>query len=476
MHTIGFEQVIDGLQNALKSGNVGLAEEILWPALDQRPEYPILWFYGGALLSMKGLHVLAAQCFQKSYDLEPHPAIWSNIGACLRQSQDVEGCRRVLEIGLEHAPDEPHILANLCGSYVNEGNPEPGIAYGERVADNPEAGPACKFNLALLHLEAGNYGRGFDLYAQGEHKLRELRTYDPDPPLLTPELHEQLKGQGKRIIVHGEQGLGDELMMATMLESAKKDYEIVLDHHPRLTWLFQNSRWMNAPGHPITMHPTRKIAEKGWSEQADAKIAIGNLGQFYRRKAEDFPAGPQYSAPENLRQQYREHLEKIAKGRMIIGLATRGGTMQTARLYRLLPLDIIEKLVSDDRYLFVCMDYEDMTPLAEHINAKFGPGRYVWHPSVVWHYDYEHTAALVAATDAVVTVTQTIAHLSASMGHPTFVLTPSRPDWRMGLQGETWYWYPGPNVRLLRQQGDDFNPAVESLLAALEAHSIRRAA
>lgn len=476
MHTIGFEQVIESLQNALKSGNVGLAEEILWPALDQRPEYPILWFYSGALLSMKGLHVLAKECFQKSYDLEPHPAIWSNIGACLRQIQDAEGCRRVLEIGLEHAPGEPHILANLCGSYVNEGNPEPGIAYGEQVADNPEAGPACKFNLALLHLEAGNYARGFDLYAQGDHRLREKRVYTPDPPILTPELHEQFKGQGKTLIVTCEQGMGDSLMFSTMLNEAKKDYRILFDHHPRMSWLYERAAWMKSDGYPITLHPTRKLEEKGWSAEADAKTLIGNLGQFYRRKAEDFPAGPWYSAPERLRQQYREHLEKIAKGRTIIGLATRGGTMETARLYRLLPLEIIEKLVSDDRFLFVCMDYEDMTPLAEHIAGKYGAGRYVWHPSVVWHYDYEHTAALVAATDAVVTVTQTIAHLSAAMGHPTYVLTPSRPDWRMGLTGEKWIWYPTNAVRLLRQIGDDFGPAAESLQKALEAHVLRRAA
>lgn len=279
-----------------------------------------------------------------------------------------------------------------------------------------------------------------------------------------------------RLLVYGEQGLGDEIMFATMLADAKKDYRITLDHHPRLTWLFEHSRWMSSDGHPITLFPTRKKQEKGWSVEAQAKCAIGNLGQFYRRKAEDFPPGPWYVAPEKERAEYRAHLESIAQGRKIIGLATRGGTMMTTRLYRMLPLEIIERLFSDDRYLFVSLDYEDMTPLAEHLNQKYGAGRYVWHPSIVWHFDYEHTAALVAATDAVVTVTQTVAHLSAAMGHPTYILTPSRPDWRMGLTGETWVWYPHSNARLLRQTGNDWTPAVTSLLESLEARFFQQAA
>jgi Flp pilus assembly protein TadD len=192
LHTLNFDQVIDALQGALAQQDIAQAEELLWPALDQRPHYPILWFFAGVVLSTKGVQAVALECFKKSYALEPHPAIWSNMGAAVRQMQDVEQSRRIFELGLEHVPDEPHILANLCGSYVNEGNPEPGIAYGERVMNDPEAGPACKFNLALLHLEAGHFDRGFDLYAAGSHRLREVKAYNPDPPVLTPELHQRL--------------------------------------------------------------------------------------------------------------------------------------------------------------------------------------------------------------------------------------------------------------------------------------------
>ena len=469
MHTIGLEDVVDGIQQAIKDGRYNTADEYLWPALDQRPQSGILWFFAGVLSSLRGRHALGIECFAKSAELEPHQGIWSNLGGTLRALNPELG-RTVLERGLDHFPDDPHILANLCGSYVNEGNPEPGIAYGERAMHSEEGGPEAKFNLALLYLESGRYAEGFDLYATGHHRLREQKVYDPDPPQLTPELHAELKGKGKRLIVWGEQGIGDELMFSTIFADLKKDYHLVFDCHERLESLYRTASWFTSEGYPITLFPTRKKDEKGWSVDADAKCSIGNLARFYRRTAADFAwRGPVYRAPAAEVAEMRAHLQKIAAGRKIIGLALNGGTLSTARTYRVLHPDHLADLFNDDRYFFVSLDYEDMTNVAGHIATKYGAGKFTWFPSVCWSWDYHHQAALVAATDSVITVCQSIAHLSAAMGHSTYVMTPSKPAWRYGIAGESWFWYDHPNARLLRQLGDDWAPACTVLKESLQA-------
>jgi tetratricopeptide (TPR) repeat protein len=477
MHSIGLQSVVENVEAAIRDGNLDAAEQLLTPAMDQRPQTAVLWFYYGSLCVARGQNALGLQCLLKSLDLDPHPAIWGNAAACLRNMQQIDACRKLLQIGLEHDPGNVNILANLCGSYVNEGDPLPGIEVGNQVKDHPEVGPAVKFNLALLNLEAGNLAEGFELYASGRHSARELRTYEPDPPELTRELHEEFKGQLRvlpkaKLLVYGEQGLGDELMFATMLGQASEHYDIVFDSHPRLQWLHEHSSWH----HGIELTGTRKVRDRTLSSQGcDAKLAIGNLARFYRAEVQDFPAGPFYNAPQAQTAQYRAKLEQLAAGRKIIGLATRGGLMQTARLYRMMPMDVLEQLFADPSLMLVSLDYEDMTSLAQWAQ-KFGPNKFIWHPSIVWHWQYEHTAALVAATDAVVTVPQTVAHLSAAMGHPTYVMTPSRPDWRLGLTGETWYWYPNTNTRLLRQQGQSFQPALDRLFQLLQARALSEAA
>lgn len=471
MQTLGLAEVIDRIPQLIKEQRFGEAESLLYPALDQKPETGALWFYAGVLHAMQGMLAIGLECFKRSQALEPHPSIWANIGGVLRQMLQPELAREVLIRGLDHIGEDPDVLGNLCGSYVNEGDPQTGIEYGERALKvRPDHGSA-KFNLALLHLEAGNFARGFDLYAEGAHTHRMRKVYSPDPPLLTPELHEQLRGKGKQIIVHGEQGIGDELMMATMLADASQDYEIIFDCHPRLLSLFDEASWRSTDiaAHPINLRATRK-EKPDWPHNAVAKCPIGDLGRLYRRDPESFTwDGPIYYPDEIEVSEMRAHLEKAAKGRKIIGLATRGGTMSTARTYRIISPQTLAPLLSDPRYLFVSFDYEDVTGLGEYISKEYGPGRFVWYPSVTWAWDYIHQASMVAATDAMVTVCQSVAHLSAAMGHPTYVLAPSRPAWRYGVSGKTWQWYPHQNARLLRQIGEDWHPAVSALKEALEA-------
>jgi tetratricopeptide (TPR) repeat protein len=428
---------------------------------------------------MQGKNALALEALKRSAELEPHPATWGNMAACLRNMQRVDECRAVLEQGYQRAPWNAHIAGNLCGSYVNEGDPMPGIRWGELVKDDPEIGATARFNLGLLHLEAGNFAEGFDYYASGHHSLRRTEVYQPDPPMLTDELFAELTlGTGiypdeqdkPRLLVWTEQGLGDELMMCTILEQAREDFQIVLDAHPRLQWLHQNSRWLEGAEDQIELHDTRKTKDKNWVHDCVAKISVGSLMRFYRRKLADFPELPHYPHP-SYAAQYRDRLLAKARGRTIIGLATRGGVMSTARLYRVLPQEVIEQLFDREDLMFVSLDYEDMSQLASWARVKYGPDKFLWYPSIVWHWQYEQTAAMVAACDAVVSVPQTVAHLSAGMAHPTYVLTPSKPDWRMGLAGERWYWYPSDQVRLLRQQGQDWQPALSRLFELLQPSS-----
>jgi ADP-heptose:LPS heptosyltransferase len=63
--------------------------------------------------------------------------------------------------------------------------------------------------------------------------------------------------------------------------------------------------------------------------------------------------------------------------------------------------------------------------------------------------DFYDTANLVQQLDLVITVDTSVAHLSATLGVPTWVLVTHVPDWRWGIASETSPWYPA--VRIFRQ-------------------------
>jgi hypothetical protein len=112
------------------------------------------------------------------------------------------------------------------------------------------------------------------------------------------------------------------------------------------------------------------------------------------------------------------------------------------------------------------VDYEDMSQVAAWAEEKF-PGRYYWPAAVNFAWDYHHVAALLAACDALITVPQSVMHLSCAMGIPTHILVPSCPDWRLGVAGN-FVWYPAEHVQLHRQRGSDWFATVMACNAALD--------
>jgi hypothetical protein len=80
--------------------------------------------------------------------------------------------------------------------------------------------------------------------------------------------------------------------------------------------------------------------------------------------------------------------------------------------------------------------------------------------------DFGDTAALCSLMDVVVSVDTSVAHLSAALGRPTWILVPFVPDWRWLLDREDSPWYP--SVKLYRQSVDaDWVSVLERVAADL---------
>lgn len=471
MQPIALNDVIEQIGFHFTNGTAAdmqAVDRLLWDALNQHDENPHLWHYAGWYFNHVGNHAVAAQCLKRCYELESNPIVLANIGKTLRSQQRTDKALQVIAAALERLPEDADTLGAAAVCYVAEGNPDPGIVYGERalaLQDNPE----MRFNVGLLHLEAENFARGFDLYATGKHRWRENRMYATDeasePPVLDPVLHEKLTEHtlGGRVkpslLVYGEQGIGDEIMFSTLLREVAEDYRIVFDCHPRLESLHRQSNWYREGTDHI--FPTRKERDvekrrEVLTVDVGAKTAIGNLCRIYRRRSVDFGDAwsqlPLFNA-EHWAQEcriYYEHLKKAAAGRTIVGLAMRGGVFHTSTKHRRLGEEAISALMSREEYFYVGLDYEDMLGTGKWIAEKFGENKYVWPAAVNFAWDYHHVAALIKATDVVVSVPQSVAHLSAAIAHPTIVLNPIQTAWRE-TGGPTWYWY-GPHAQMLRMR------------------------
>ncbi|MGC0393457.1 glycosyltransferase family 9 protein [Bradyrhizobium liaoningense] len=81
--------------------------------------------------------------------------------------------------------------------------------------------------------------------------------------------------------------------------------------------------------------------------------------------------------------------------------------------------------------------------------------------------DFGETAALISCLDLVITVDTSVAHVSAALGKPTWILLPFMPDYRWLLHREDSPWYP--TVRLFRQnESREYGSVIERMRRELQ--------
>lgn len=414
--------------------------------LDRDKDSPELLFYVATCNMKRGFfslteHLLKLALSNNPKKDEAKAAIWNNLGYIYKlQLRDKEAIE-AFDKAISYFPTDPDMYSNIGSMLVNNGTPMDAVRYFDKALSLNKDHHQSHWNRGLAYLEAGRWKDGWKDYEwgyYGDDKRKDKQYCDGSIPRWDGK-------NGKKIIVYGEQGIGDEIMFMSMLGDLAKDNDIIYDAHPRLANIARNS-------FDFPSYGTRKDKNPDWAkaEKPDARIGIGSLGQYFRNKASDFPKTPYLKADATLMEKYRAKLDGLS-GKPKIGISWKGGYKVTRKDLRSIGLDGWGDIFSTDAE-FISLQY---TPNAnKEIKAaeeEFGIKIHHWQDAVD---DYDETAALVSNLDLVISVCTSVIHLSGALGVSCWVLTPSRPAWRYGIKGSMpWY----ESVKLYRQKGDDWD-------------------
>jgi tetratricopeptide (TPR) repeat protein len=348
-----------------------------------------------------------------------------------RAAEALVTCDRALSI----EPDNPDALTVRGDILIGLERFDDAIAAFDKLIALDPGNVAAPWNKSLLCLGLGRFQEGWALY---RHRWGGAKGLDPRP-------YPQPAWDGGRLdgplLVWGEQGLGDEILHAGILpEVMARTSPIVFEAEPRLVPLFRRS------------FPTIKVIElrpELYEGPVAAQVPLGELGRFFRDGWQSFPKRERgyLVADEARATALRERLTH--GGRAVIGLswiskAPTGGEAKSARLAD------FEVLLRRPGYRFVDLQYGDTRTEREGVERDFGAE--VEHLADIDNTnDLDGLAALTSACDAVVTVSNTTAHLAGALGRPTWVMVPYG-------QARIWYWFRDkdrspwyPRVRVLRQ-------------------------
>lgn len=399
--------------------------------LADEPDNAKALFLMGTVMMRADKNGLAYNLFKRAAELAPtQPSIWCNMGMALEGVQRYPEARKCFEKAIKLDPTALDYQSNIAMVDMQEGRYQEAVKVSRRIlAKNPDHSGANMTNgfssLALHDWKPGWEGYSYTL--GGKYRVRN--DYNNEP---------LWDGQPTdTLVVYGEQGLGDEIMFASVLPSVKGVGRLIVDCDHRLEGLFARSFRCEA-------HGTRRANELEWLHDAHvtASIPLGGLPQLYRNSDADFTRKPFLVADDERRLQWRALFSQTNRPK--IGIAWSGGRKHTGATRREVGLEAFRGLIEATDADFISLQYKDPS---DEIKAAGLP---------VKHYrracqtdDYDDLAGMVAELDMVIGVHTAALHLSGGLGVPTVALVPSKSSW--AYYGDDMLWYP-ETYRIHRQK------------------------
>lgn len=369
-------------------------------------------------------------------DAKFHPA-WNNLGMVIDATARHGEARDAFMRAHKLEPGNAGYIANVAMTYSEEERYDEARKWAGKALKIDPGHVGALGTLGFADLAQGKWQAGwagFDTALGGKFRRR-----------IDYGLPEWKGERNAKVIVYGEQGLGDEIMYASCVADLAKVVgwdNIALDVDSRLQNLFRRS-------FPCEAYGTRRDEKHWMSPKWTHAMAMGSLPGFFRPSPESCPAVPYIKPSPELLAMYRALIEQSAGGRKTVGITYSGGTRATGKKDRAVGLETWRPLIEANPHIcWVSLEYRDDAgaeieasglPVAHH---RFAVGKGA---------DYDHTTAYIAALDHAVGISTTALHAAGSVGLDPIILVPRKPMWLYGRGiGDRFPWY---GARVFRQVG-----------------------
>jgi tetratricopeptide (TPR) repeat protein len=367
---------------------------------------------------------IAAEMYRQALTLKPDSApICRNLGLALYGLRELRQSVAVYRQALQIAPEDADTRINLAYSLFSLGDLEDAWKeYDRRTQPSGEVSRSQAFDA------------------------REWRGED-----LT----------GKSLLVWGEQGIGDQVWLASLLPDLVNRLgskgKLVFECAPKLQVLLQRSFPQVTV---VAVQNPPHIATKDVSFQ----VAAGKLGGYLRSSFDDFHQLPAYLFADTARVEFwRSKLAALGPG-LKVGICWRSNNSSGRRAEFVTAIADWIDILRVPGVEFVNLQYDECAK--ELALAKELTGVPIRHFGELDMFDdLDETSALMTALDLVISTPTAVSLLATALGVPTWQLNYIE-DWRaFGRDSNPWF----PSLRSWNRPWDETWPQVLTRVAlALE--------
>ncbi|MEO8303885.1 MAG: DUF5672 family protein [Betaproteobacteria bacterium] len=420
------------------------AERAYRAILADAPDHPTALHYLGVILYQQRRLDAALPLLMRSTEAVPsEPEFHNNLGLALaaadRNDEAIASYRRTLALDPDHA-----VAWNNLGLALQERNDftDAIAAFRRAIAITPDFARA-HWNLSLALLDDGQFLEGFREY---DWRLAIDELGRDRHPFAGPAW-DGASPQGKTILIHAEQGLGDALQFARYATLVAERGARTLIHCPaplaRLLATVPGVSATYAPGQPLPDY--------------DAHVPLLSLPRLFETELASVPSVTPYLAASAERRAAQRSSFPPGSAALRVGLAWAGNKANANDRNRSLRLDALVPLFDVPH-----VAWHSLQLGADDEIAKT-PGAECLRPLPA-DTPLDDTAAIISELDLVISVDTSIAHLAGALAKPLWVMLPFAPGWRWLLGSDRSRWYP--TARLFRQAAPRAWPDVVARIRA----------
>lgn len=327
------------------------------------------------------------------------------------------------------------VYHDIAAGWYDMGEIDKALDYFDKAICLDKNDADSHYGLAYCLMSSGELQDGFKEYLWRSRKYGTPKTLDHLWPKIPKWYGEDLNG--KTILVWTEQGVGDEILLSSLLPDLfEKNARVILVCTGRVADLLR----LTFPD--ITYVLRQQFVtelEDGQPEvTADFQAGLSELGHELRPSFAAFPVRPNgwlkhdEAKAAELRAKYRDGTQQP-----VVGIAWESGNPLTGKqksteLTSWLPILRVPgiKFVSlqhrcDWRHV------QNVNDIAKH---TVGHDPLLYDGTVLPHESLVQYASQVAACDLVISVSGTAVHVAGALGVPVWNIVPDN-------QGCIWYWF-----------------------------------
>ena len=452
---------------------------------------------------------------EKLFRLESQiaPDSWqpkNNLGNVLRDKGELDSSTELLRSAIYQHPEQSELWSAIGSTAIFQLQTEEAIQFHtEAVRLNPSSGRA-HHNLGFTHLTDGDCAEAvkhFDnalkfhaedsfaqiaslnarsnaLLATGDldkgWKEYEIRTHKHAPDFVNfiiPLPHWQNEElAGKKLLLVGEQGLGDEVLFSSMLNDVQNiigtEGKLGVATEARLIPLFERS----FPKIEFFAHKTgtlegiksRVVVDQENIKDYDFWAPLGAPLKLIRNDISKFAQPDEgFLMPDPDRVAYwKAALAKLPAGRKA-GLVWKSAVMDIKRGRSFAGFDMWRPILETPDITWINLQYGDADDELRRAKDKFGINIHTLD-GIDLKQDLDDITALCQALDLVVGPMNATTNLAAAAGTPFWLLWPKNAWTNLGTGQMPWY----PNTRTYSPKTlKNWTPAINALASDLKTAS-----